>query len=183
MNSDHIYVCRTRMRPAPTRTRTTNMSLAHPFSGSIAEVAVEPSNATWLAFDRTENAVPDPPQWPNKYNRTRLLATLAAFESATAECAAAPPDATRTAIHLLDELATAFEWPVEWVDPHVTRSPDGDVVLEWWHADRKLTVYVSADAVEHVRAWGSDMVSQMDEGRLTDLAELGHLVRWLTGRT
>lgn len=35
--------------------------------------------------------------------------------------------------------------PIEpWMRPLVTSSPWGDVVLEWWHDARKITVYLSS---------------------------------------
>jgi hypothetical protein len=58
--------------------------------------------------------------------------------------------------------------------PHVSASVDRDVVLEWWHGSRKLTVYVSATSVEYVRVWGPDMEHEMDDGALT----MSRAVEW-----
>lgn len=67
---------------------------------------------------------------------------------------------------LAEELITLVGQTQEWVDPHAGLDESGDVVLEWWNADRKLTVYVQSDAVEYVKSWGPDIEDQMEHGPL-----------------
>lgn len=38
-----------------------------------------------------------------------------------------------------------------WVDPHITATDQGEVVMEWWGTTSKLTVYVEGDEVEVIR--------------------------------
>lgn len=52
----------------------------------------------------------------------------------------------------------------EWVRPHVSSSEDGEVVLEWWRGDHKLTIYVSSDSADFVKVWGSDIATEMADG-------------------
>jgi len=67
----------------------------------------------------------------------------------------------------------------EWSSPHVSSSPSGEVVLEWWRAPRKLTVYVSAHTVEYVKSWGKSVRNEMAEGVAKSQTEARDLWRWL----
>lgn len=51
-----------------------------------------------------------------------------------------------------------------WLPPHITASPQGDVVLEWWHDPKKLTVYISAQSTEYLKVWGTNIFEEMEEG-------------------
>jgi hypothetical protein len=63
--------------------------------------------------------------------------------------------------------------------PHVTASPDDEVVMEWWRGARKLTVYVTAGAAEFVRVWGANIFEDMDDGVIDGPREMLVLWRWL----
>lgn len=54
-----------------------------------------------------------------------------------------------------------------WIAPHVSASSDGEVVLEWWNKDRKLTLYVSAGVIEFIKVWGANIASEMEDGMFT----------------
>lgn len=70
-----------------------------------------------------------------------------------------------------------------WVEPLVNVSSEGDVVLEWWHEHRKLTVYISPDGAEYVRVWGPDIHEDMDDGDASPATNFPKLWAWLTGRS
>ena len=82
------------------------------------------------------------------------------------------------ALALQDQAASLGAW----LPPHVSRSPIGEVVLEWWHGARKLTVYVGEHALEYVRVWGPDIESEMADGPITGGGDLASLLRWLQER-
>lgn len=66
-------------------------------------------------------------------------------------------------------------------EPHITGSADGDVVFEWWHGKRKLTVYVSDGVASYVKVWGPNMVSEMEDGEIGhNVSEFVSLWNWLT---
>lgn len=67
-----------------------------------------------------------------------------------------------------------------WIPPHVIADAHGNVVFEWWEAGKKLTVYVSPDAVEYVKVWGPDMFSDMEDGEVAKAEDHRALWRWLT---
>ena len=69
-----------------------------------------------------------------------------------------------------------------WLAPHVTSSAEGEVVFEWWNDPRKLTVYCTAEDANYVKAWGPDMVTQMEDGDATSPAARQQLWMWLTGQ-
>lgn len=51
-----------------------------------------------------------------------------------------------------------------WSDPHVSANESGDVVLEWWHDNKKVTIYVTPTEPKYVLVWGDNMDTEMDEG-------------------
>ena len=66
----------------------------------------------------------------------------------------------------------------EWIDPRAGLDESGDVVLEWWRDDRKLTIYVQPDSVEYIKSWGPDIENQMESGLLGETA-FAKLWEWL----
>ncbi len=64
--------------------------------------------------------------------------------------------------------------------PHVTVSPEDEIVLEWWSDDRKLTLYVTSARVDYVRVWGHNIVNDMEDGSVVKGADAVRLWRWLT---
>ena len=77
------------------------------------------------------------------------------------------------------QQAAASSRPFEWLQPHVTKSPQGEIVLEWWGRSRKLTVYVSEQSRDYVKVWGKNMDTEMADGELPGGGELAALLRWL----
>lgn len=53
-----------------------------------------------------------------------------------------------------------------WSDPYVGANESGDVVLEWWQGNRKVTVYVAPTEMTYVLVWGDNMETEMDEGTI-----------------
>jgi len=66
-----------------------------------------------------------------------------------------------------------------WEDPHVSASEDGDVSLEWWSGQKKLTVYVSASSTLLLRIWGLSITEQMSEGTAETIDERQSAWSWL----
>lgn len=54
-----------------------------------------------------------------------------------------------------------------WSDPHVSANETGDVVLEWWQDNRKVTVYVTPAEMRYLLVWGDDMDTEMEEQTIT----------------
>lgn len=67
-----------------------------------------------------------------------------------------------------------------WLPPHVTASPEGEVVFEWWNSGKCLTVYIEPDSVYHVRVWGDSFQDDMADGELAR-GEWNSVWRWLQG--
>ena len=68
-----------------------------------------------------------------------------------------------------------------WLEPNVTASADGEVVVEWWHGGKKLTVYVGDGSTEYVQVWGVDVDQEMAEGTADTRDARRRLWRWLAG--
>lgn len=78
-----------------------------------------------------------------------------------------------------DWVRTLAKLASDWSPPHVTSSPTGEVVLEWWKDPRKLTVYVSDDTVDYVMSWGPSLSSDMAEGTATKADQALAIWNWL----
>jgi len=78
-----------------------------------------------------------------------------------------------------DWLRTLAKIAGEWSPPHVTSSPTGEIVLEWWKDPRKLTIYVSDDTVDYVRSWGTSISNDMAEGTASTTEQALAIWNWL----
>lgn len=67
-----------------------------------------------------------------------------------------------------------------WLEPLVTVDEYGDVVFEWWHRNRKITVYVTPESVEYIKVGGPDIHSDMEDGELHSDQDHQNLWLWLT---
>lgn len=68
-----------------------------------------------------------------------------------------------------------------WRGPQVAATPLGEVVFEWWHGGRSLTVYVTEAEVSYVFAWGKDIHREMEDGDASDPATIRRLWSALVG--
>lgn len=66
-----------------------------------------------------------------------------------------------------------------WIDPNITGSASGEVVFEWWYGPRKLTVYVSQEAIEYVASWGANMLDEMQDGDISAERDRRRIWAWL----
>lgn len=66
-----------------------------------------------------------------------------------------------------------------WIEPNVVADAEGDIVFEWWHNSKKLTVYVSPDTVEFIKVEGPDINNDMKDGVATSARESRMLWHWL----
>jgi hypothetical protein len=66
-----------------------------------------------------------------------------------------------------------------WMEPLVSVDEFGDVVFEWWHRSRKVTVYVIPESVEYIKVGGPNIHSDMEDGELRTRQDHQDLWRWL----
>lgn len=66
-----------------------------------------------------------------------------------------------------------------WRDPLVNLGIESEIVFEWWHNNKKLTVYILGNTVEYIKIWGADIDDEMEDGSVTSPAELKDLWKWL----
>lgn len=66
-----------------------------------------------------------------------------------------------------------------WREPHVVADMEGDVVLEWWHQARKITLYISPTSVEFVKVWGPNIFDEMEDGTVRHSGDRRALWNWL----
>lgn len=66
-----------------------------------------------------------------------------------------------------------------WGEPLVNLSIDSEIVFEWWHGTKKLTVYILGNTAEYIKVWGTDIDNEMEDGTSSSPAELTALWKWL----
>ena len=113
--------------------------------------------------------------------KLRSLRTLEAnwdgFDSA-----APKRQAVDEAISWISQLyGHALNTRLAWKDPNIGANEEGDVVLEWWHKTRKLTLYLTGSKAEYIKVWGMDIFSEMEDGVIASPGEFEPLWAWLVG--
>lgn len=80
--------------------------------------------------------------------------------------------------YMLDE-SQAHHLP--WKAPHVSSEGDGDLMLRWTGPEgRSLSLHISGEGqIEFLKAWGSDIVAEMEEGKLNIPSQCFDLWHWL----
>jgi hypothetical protein len=72
-----------------------------------------------------------------------------------------------------------LDLPLDWVEPNVTASAEGEVVFDWWNDIKSLTIYIGNQSVEYLKAWGADMNTEMENGSVNSPAICRALWKWL----
>ncbi len=66
-----------------------------------------------------------------------------------------------------------------WTKPNVTASAEGEVVLEWWHRDKGLTIYIGNQSAAYLKDWGADINTEMEDGYVNSPSVRLALWEWL----
>lgn len=67
-----------------------------------------------------------------------------------------------------------------WFPPHIGVNERGQITLEWWRKERDLAVFIRAEGqIEYLKAWGSNIETEMEDGELSRLDDFAALSRWL----
>lgn len=64
--------------------------------------------------------------------------------------------------------------------PYMTWSTEGEVVLEWRRGERQLIFYINDKKIVFLKAWGTDIYEQMEDGDVLSTQEVNSLWQWLT---
>lgn len=68
-----------------------------------------------------------------------------------------------------------------WHDPHITATPDGDILFEWWRGERKLSVYAAGDEIAYIMTWKEAGEIRQDDGDARGAEAQAHIWSWLIG--
>jgi hypothetical protein len=71
--------------------------------------------------------------------------------------------------------------PLDWLEPNVTASAEGEVVFEWRHGVKSLTIYVGDQSAEYGKDWGADINTEMEDGLANSPTIRQALWKWLMG--
>lgn len=89
----------------------------------------------------------------------------------------------------LKTILNAVSWIIElrkivslkkywWNEPLVNIS-GSELVFEWWHGRRKITVYFSEENSEFIKVWGAHIDNEMEEGTAGTSDQIEALWKWL----
>ncbi len=93
--------------------------------------------------------------------------------------AAAKAESVSRAMSIVDALmAQASIAGCPWKDPVVGLDEHGDVSMEWWNRERKVTLYIAPHCTEYLRSWGANMDNEM-EIEVLEKGVFEHLWGWL----
>ncbi len=103
---------------------------------------------------------------------SQLPATLLAVHQALLDAqdegedlVAPRPGAVSRAYHWITALfLDAASYGAAWLQPHVVVNPVGEIVFNWLHRNRTLTVYVTEHSAEYVESWGTNIRTDMEDG-------------------
>ena len=65
-----------------------------------------------------------------------------------------------------------------WIEPLINYV-DQEVTLEWWNANKKLTIYFSGAAIDYIRVWGANIKNEMEDGEIMNPFSFVALWQWL----
>jgi hypothetical protein len=68
---------------------------------------------------------------------------------------------------------------LDWLEPNVTASAEGEVVFEWRHGVNRLTIYIGNQSAEYVKDWGADVNTEMEDGYASSPTIRRALWKWL----
>lgn len=89
-------------------------------------------------------------------------------------------DAIANALHWAGEMSIAADSTrFMWSEPYVSSDEDGHVSFEWWVRERKITIYISPNAVEYVKSWGMNILTEMEDGEIESIGTWRALWSWL----
>lgn len=65
-----------------------------------------------------------------------------------------------------------------WMTPHIAASEAGEITMEWWRRERKITIYISDADVEYILVSGLD-TDAMESGRIRFGHDFRQIWSWL----
>lgn len=156
------------------------ISLGSSHAGKRYAVSLQPDGSTLLT------PVIVMPETTAHVTQDRIIALLAPIEDLQTNWdgngSLAPKPAmlqyAREFLGILTGAAIASGHP--FTNPLVSLDHRGYITLEWWHNSRSLTVYITGNnEIEYLKAWGTDITSDMEDGSITLLSDVFSLLKWL----
>lgn len=61
----------------------------------------------------------------------------------------------------------------------VNRTEETEVIFEWFNGEKELSVYVSDESIDYIKAWGTNIHTEMEDGILDNPSSVRSLWQWL----
>lgn len=89
-------------------------------------------------------------------------------------------EAVQYAAHWIELLhLEIMDSRLDWLEPNVTASAEGEVVFEWRRGLNRLTIYIGNQSAEYVKDWGADINTEMEDGYANSPGKRRALWKWL----
>jgi hypothetical protein len=72
-----------------------------------------------------------------------------------------------------------IDLPLDWLEPNVTASAEGEVAFEWRQGTKNLTIYIGNQSAEYGKDWGTDINTEMEDGPAESPIIRRALWKWL----
>lgn len=88
-------------------------------------------------------------------------------------------DTTLNAVNWIIELRKIVGLRKYWWSEPLVNVYGSEMVFEWWHDTKKVTVYFSEASAEFIKVWGADIESEMEEGIVETNDQIEILWKWI----
>ncbi|PZV16658.1 MAG: hypothetical protein DCF21_10290 [Leptolyngbya sp.] len=137
----------------------------------IYERPKESSSSIYPDFERTLKI-----NFRNTYLHT-LLKSLLPFSLQSSK--AISLNTTLNAVNWIIELRKIVGLRKYWWSEPLVNISGSEMVFEWWHDGKKVTVYFSETNAEFIKVWGADIDNEMEEGTAETNDQIEFLWEWL----
>lgn len=86
-------------------------------------------------------------------------------------------DATKDFLKLVH--ASISNNSIPFTCPFITPNEYGEIALEWWRHEKKLTVYIASNEIRYIKSWGTNIFSDMEDGTMRG-GDIPLLWNWLS---
>jgi hypothetical protein len=90
-----------------------------------------------------------------------------------------PPNTITRAVNWMTALGKIIEVGGYWWHNPLINIIDSEIIFEWWHDAKKMTIYSSDTSIEYIKVWGADMDHEMEEGMAETTDQIESLWQWL----
>jgi hypothetical protein len=91
-------------------------------------------------------------------------------------------EAQRFLREMFESARQSHHASVQWMAPTINSNEIGEIVLEWWHKERDITIFIRKNkSITFLKTWGTHIYDDMQEGIIFNMDDIKTLSEWLRG--